>query len=272
MTTITGITDRGARPGENEDSIGWDEARSLALVADGLGGHASGQVASAIVKETVLKWVGTLDLRAAVLRAHAAVVEAAQQGEQVRGMASTIVAVQIARRMAKIVWAGDSRAYLWRRPNQISRLTRDHSVVEELRDPAGLSEADVRSHPQRNEVTNVLGAGDPVPSVNEIPLRTGDWILLCSDGLNGELTDEEIASVLAGAPSTGEAAEALIAAALHKGGHDNVSAILVEYDGPSKRSYSLRLSEGEITWLAVFGGVILAVLLAGAWLWLHGKR
>jgi protein phosphatase len=272
MTTIAGVTNPGHRPGDNQDSIGWDEARSLAFVADGLGGHASGQIASGIVKQTMLQLAGTLDLRAAVLRAHAAVVDAARQGEQVRGMASTIVAVQIARRMAKIVWAGDSRAYLWRRPNQILRLTRDHSVVEELRDPAGLSEADMRTHPQRNEVTNVLGAGDPVPSVNEIPLQSGDWILLCSDGLTGELTDEEIASTLTGAAAPGKAAEALIAAALERGGHDNVSAVLVEYDGPSKRTYSLRLSEGQITWLAVLGGIVLAVVLAGAWWWLRGKR
>ena len=270
MTKIAGLTDPGHRSGENQDSIGWDEARSLAFVADGLGGHAGGQVASGIVKETVLNLVGTVDLRTAVLRAHAAVAEAAQHGADLTGMASTIVAIRIARRAGEVIWVGDSRAYLWRN-KEISRLTRDHSVVEELRIPEGLSETQIRAHPLRNEVTNVLGAGDPEPSRNEFPLQKGDWILLCSDGLHGELRDHEIADVLASAASSNQAVEALIVAAKGKGGRDNVSAVLVEYDGPSQR-LPLRLSDAAIVKLAILGGVLLAGLLAGALFWFHGKR
>ncbi len=271
MTTIAGLTDAGNRPGENQDSIGWDEARSLAFVADGLGGHVSGQVASHIVKDTVLDLAGLGDLPAAVLRAHAAIIAAARLDEQLMGMASTIVAVQISRRTAKIVWVGDSRAYLWRN-RQISRLTQDHSVVEELRIPEGLSETQVRTHPQRNQVTNVLGAGDPQPWSEDLSLQTGDWILLCSDGLSGELRDSEIAEVLTSASSADHAAGALIAAALAKGGHDNVSAVLLKYDGPSKRRFSMRLTESAITWLAVLGGVILAIVIASVVMWLRVKR
>ncbi len=113
-------------------------------MADGLGGHAGGQVASDIVKQTLLDPAGSLDLKAAALRAHAAVAGAAEKDEALTGMASTLVAVQIARREAKVVWAGDSRAYLWRN-GIISRLTRDHSMVQELRELADLSETDVRS-------------------------------------------------------------------------------------------------------------------------------
>jgi len=212
-----------------------------------------------------------VDLRTAALLAHAAIQRAAEQNEHLLGMASTVVAVQIQRRTARIVWVGDSRAYLWR-DHAIGRLTRDHSVVEELRESAGLSETQVRTHPQRNEVTNVLGAGEPVPGMAELPLRQGDWILLCTDGLSGELRDEEMAGILASAVTPLEAAERLIAAALAHGGRDNVSAVLVKYDGPSKRSLKLRLSEGQIGWLAVLGGVALAVLVTSAVLWVRGKR
>jgi protein phosphatase len=271
MTTIAGLTDAGQRSGNNQDSIGWDEARALAFVADGLGGHAGGELASGIVKQSLLDLVGTVDLPTAALRAHSAVMRAAGEDEQLKGMASTVVAAQIERRTARIVWVGDSRAYLWR-AGSIRRLTRDHSVVEELRERAGLSETQIRVHPHRNEVTNVLGAGEPVPGTTELGLQRGDWILLCSDGLSGELRDEEIADVLARASSPVDATQRLIAAALEHGGHDNVSAVVVEYDGPSRHEFKLMLSEAEIGWLAVLGGVVLAVLLASALLWIRHKR
>lgn len=271
MSTIAGLTDPGHRSGANQDSIGWDDGRSLAFVADGLGGHASGQVASDIVKQTLLNPAVAPDLKSAVLKSHAAILDAAQKDESLHGMASTVVAVRIERRQAEIVWAGDSRAYLWRE-GQISRLTRDHSVVEELRDIAGLTETQVRMHPQKNEVTNVLGAGELVPGTTELPLKKNDWILLCSDGLNGELRDEEIAAVLAAAPSPAEASSRLIAAALEAGGRDNVSVVILQYDGASNRAFRVKLSEGEIGWLAVLGGVVLAVLLTSIVLWVHRHR
>jgi serine/threonine protein phosphatase PrpC len=269
MTTIVGLTNPGNRPGENQDSIGWDEKRCLALVADGLGGHAGGQVASRIVKETVLNFVGSLGLPAAVLRAHSAIVEAAKQGDEVRGMASTIVAVQIKRNKATVVWVGDSRAYLWR-GGVLTRLTRDHSVVEELRASGGLSETQVRTHPLRNEVTNVLGAGEPEPDRKEIALKPGDWIMLCSDGLHGELRDEEMAELLAGAASSG-APQKMVDAALEKGGRDNVSVVVVAFDGSGGR-WTARLSDGATNWLAVLGGIVLAVLIAAAAVWIGRKR
>jgi PPM family protein phosphatase len=269
MTAITGLTDPGNRAGENQDSIGWDATRSIALVADGLGGHASGQIASGIVKDTVLKLVDSLDLDAAVMQAHAAVADAAEKDETMHGMASTIVAIKIARRIGHVVWVGDSRAYLWR-GGQISPLTQDHSVVEELRVEERLSETQVRMHPLRNQVTRVLGVGLPEPGRHEFPMRKGDWVLLCSDGLSGELRDVEIAGVLDAATSLEDAAAKLIAAALQNGGHDNVSAVLVEYHGPNKRAF--KLSDTAVGWLAVLCGIALAGLLAGTLIWFRGRR
>lgn len=268
MISIDGLTHPGNRPGANQDSIGWDETRSLALVADGLGGHAAGQVASGIVKETVLNLVGALDLSMAALRSHAAIIEAAAQDEQLHGMASTIVAVQISRSTGTVVWVGDSRAYLWR-DGQLSRLTRDHSVVEGLRAAASLSETQVRAHPKRNEITNVLGAGEPEVECHKVALRAGDRILLCSDGLSGELRDNEIAGLLAVPRPAGESVSALVNAALEKGGRDNISVVIVEYSAAGTSMRLSRLSERAVTSLAVLGGIILAVVIAAAVLWLR---
>jgi serine/threonine protein phosphatase PrpC len=183
-------------------------------------------------------------------------------------MASTIVAIKIADRIGHVVWVGDSRAYLWR-GHKISHLTQDHSVVEALRVEEGLSETQVRAHPQRNQVTRVLGAGEPEPGLHDFPMHKGDWVLLCSDGLSGELRDGEIANLLDAASSLEDAAAKLITTSLEKGGHDNVSAVLVEYDGPSGRAS--KLSDAAISWLAVLGGIVLAGLLAGALIW-FGRR
>ena len=267
---IVGLTDAGRRAGVNQDTIGWSQGRAVAMVADGLGGHQGGQVASAIVKRSMLE-TGAPDLRAAVLGAHTAIVEAAERQADLRGMASTVVAVRVARRTAHIIWVGDSRAYLWRE-NELTRLTRDHSVVEVLRDVVGLSETQVHIHPQRNEVTNVLGAGDAVPSMTDILLQHGDWILLCSDGLHGELRDEEIAQVLRLTPSLAEAPQRLIAAALEHGGQDNVSAVLIQYDGRNWRRFSPRLSEVGVNWLAALGGVLLAALVAAIVVWYRRRN
>src|SRR6185503_19270234 len=93
-----------------------------------------------------------------------------------------------------------------------------------------LSDTQMRGHPNKNLVTQTLGIGTPEPSVIDLPLRKGDWLLLCSDGLNDELEDQEIAAILRAHPSLDAAADELIAAALAKGGKDNVSVVLVEYD------------------------------------------
>jgi hypothetical protein len=101
-------------------------------------------------------------------------------------------------------------------------------------------------------------------------MHNGDWVLLCSDGLSGELRDGEISAILSATSSLEDAVAKLIAAALANGGRDNVSAVLVEYDGPTKRV--LKLSDAAVNWLAVLGGILLAGLLAGVLFWLRGRR
>lgn len=228
--TFAGETHPGRARSDNEDVVGWKPEEGLYLVADGMGGHASGEVASAIVRDTLLAASDDQDLETSACNAHRAILSAADQDAASGGMGSTLVAVKIAGSSGHVVWVGDSRAYLWRR-GSLSRITRDHSFIELLRERDGISESELRNHPNRNVVTQTLGLGDPKPSSVDIALKHGDVILLCSDGLNDELTDEEIAVVLRQHETPATAARQLVDDALDHGGRDNVSVVLVAYHG-----------------------------------------
>ncbi len=227
---FAGVSHPGRSRSNNEDVVGWDEARGLWLVADGMGGHASGEVASRIVRDTLLAESQQQDLASRVCEAHRAILETARQDAAFDGMGSTVVAVWISGAVGHFVWVGDSRAYLLR-GRDLKRLTRDHSFIELLRERDQLTEAQLRNHPNRNVVTQTLGLGEPNPSAVEVSLKSGDRILLCSDGLNDELTDEEIAEVLGQSSSPELAARHLVDSALDHGGRDNVSVIVLEYRG-----------------------------------------
>ncbi|MEQ8859730.1 MAG: protein phosphatase 2C domain-containing protein [Pseudomonadales bacterium] len=227
---FAGETHSGRARSDNEDAIGWSPERGLYLVADGMGGHASGEVASGIVRDTLLADSGSVDLETSVCNAHRAIVSAAGCDSALNGMGSTLVAVRITGAVARVVWVGDSRAYLWRK-GSLRRVTRDHSFIELLRERDGITEAELRNHPNRNIVTQTLGLGDPKPSAVNVGLRRRDVLLLCSDGLNDELTDDEIAGVLREERSPETAASRLIACALDHGGRDNVSVVVISYDG-----------------------------------------
>jgi protein phosphatase len=267
---FSGRTHPGRRGGANEDSIGWDEASSFWFVADGMGGHASGDVASRVVKETLLGEALTLPLVDAIRKAHETVAATAKTNTAYDNMGSTVVATRIAERQAEIAWVGDSRAYLWR-DGALSALTRDHSYLEVLRVQENLSEEQLRGHPNKNLVTQTLGIGVPEPSVAKLLLQRRDWLLLCSDGLNDELEDQEIAAILRLYQEPEKATEALIDAALAKGGRDNVSAVLVEYDGPNGMSFSRAMSQKVRPLLPIIGGVAAATLVAVSWWWFYGR-
>jgi serine/threonine protein phosphatase PrpC len=267
MTEFAALTHPGNRDGENQDSIGWDTQHQLWFVADGMGGHASGEVASRVVKETLLAQAPLVGVPAAVLLAHEAVCREAQQVDPTRGMGSTVVTAQILNRSAQIVWVGDSRAYLWR-GGQLQRLTRDHSYLEMLRQEENLSETALRNQQGSNVVTQALGMGTPDPSQADVPLRHNDWIILCSDGVPVELRDSEIAQTLATQSSPKAAADALLATTMQHGGRDNISIIVIPYDGASARgTWSLLPGfRGRVLeWTAVLAGMILAAAIALLW-------
>jgi protein phosphatase len=260
-------THPGRRGGENEDSMGWDESHALWFVADGMGGHARGDVASRIVKETLLAQA-SVPLTEALENAHAALLKAAAENPEYNNMGSTAVVARMGEGSSEIAWVGDSRAYLWRN-QELTGVTRDHSFLELLREQQPLSEEELRHHPHRNLVTQTIGIGTPNPSVTNVSLRKGDWLLLCSDGLNDELEDREIADALKAHPEVAAAADALIAAALAKGGKDNVSVVLVEYDGPDGVSSPSVMSRTVMKWLPVAAGVLAACLVAVFMMWRH---
>lgn len=214
----------------NEDCVLADPALGLWIVADGMGGHESGEVASRIavdfIHEQVAQGVG---LRDAAARAHEVVTLAAEQGLGQQGMGSTLVALRVQGLQYEVVWVGDSRAYVWR-PDGLVQLTRDHSFVQRMVDEGQISSAEAARHPYRNVITQALGVADlDQVEVGHVQggLARHELILLCSDGLSGEVPDGEIRTLLDGDGTPQDKAQALIDAALEHGGSDNVTVVVV---------------------------------------------
>jgi PPM family protein phosphatase len=260
VIAFAGMSRKRSGDDANEDSIGWNVERKLALVADGMGGHAKGEVASAIAKESLLADPNG-SLAEGALTAHAKILEYAGAHPEAKGMGCTLVALTVTDRQACIVWIGDSRAYLLR-GRHLRALTKDHTRAEVAREEVGLSETQVRQHPGHNFLTQALGQPTPVPSLKKTSLHRGDRLMLCSDGLSGVLRDPEIAEVMNGHGDLESCATALVDAAVAAGSKDDISVVLGEYSGPSNwlPSFTSKIPLG--VWLAVAGGVILGAALA----------
>lgn len=221
----------------NEDSFAAREDLGLWVVADGMGGAAGGEVASAIVVEVVPRAVEQgADLSEAIAQANRSILDAVAAGRGKAGMGSTVVAAQMNGRDYTVAWVGDARAYVW--GDGLERVSRDHSRVQELLDAGMISEAEARNHPHRSVITRVLGGPDGTAADAEQisgSLKPGQSLLLCSDGLTSEVRDEEIAEVLSGhlnanglEDGQGQAAvDRLVSLALEHGGNDNVTVLLV---------------------------------------------
>ncbi len=223
-------TDIGKIRRHNEDAYGLDEELGLFLVADGMGGHAAGDVASRLTVEHVLQAVRAGEpLPEAIAAAHQVVLDAGDQGIGDPNMGTTIVALQLWQHQFEVAWVGDSRAYLWD-GRHLTQLTHDHSTVQELVDLGYLSREDARIHPYAGLLTRSIGItrGERV-EVDHVSgvLRREEQILLCSDGLTTELPDAAIAELLATPGTEQEKVDLLIQVALEVGGNDNITAILV---------------------------------------------
>jgi len=237
-----GLSDTGRVRPLNEDSFLVDEAASLFVLADGMGGHNAGEVASreacrAFAEAATAKTAaggagasGAADaMRDAFAAANRSVFDMAAASEALRGMGATFVACRAAGGRAVIVHAGDARAYLLRE-GRLERLTEDHSLVAELVRSGHIPAEEAADHPLRNRVTKALGVKpEEEPGLREIEPREGDEILLCSDGLWGALGDSEIADALASASGIADRASALIGRANEAGGHDNITVILIQF-------------------------------------------
>lgn len=211
-------------------------AAHLALVADGMGGHARGDVASALAIDAFRSLAARTDLtpddiHRALKAANDAIVADGIEHPERAGMGTTLTGLALVEYAGSQHWllfnVGDSRVYRIQ-PSGASLLTHDHSEVQELVDAGRLTDAQARVHPLRNIVTRSLGT-DPAPDADVwiFPPSAEDAFVLCSDGLTNEISDAEIAALAAESASSGDAAARLVAAAVDAGGRDNVTAVVV---------------------------------------------
>jgi protein phosphatase len=232
-----GHTHVGRVRSANEDAFHVGD--SVFAVADGMGGHLAGEVAS----ETALQPVMQLDgrvfadeeealtaLRQAVVDANTHVVTKAAGDPRYSGMGTTLTAVMIEGLRIHLAHVGDSRAYLLR-GDKFSQITDDHTLVQRLVDEGRLTPEQAASHPQRSIITRAIGVEEQL-EVDSLSLeaRPNDLLLLCSDGLTGPVSDDEIRTILGSATSLDEAATSLVDAALERGAPDNVTVVLIRFE------------------------------------------
>jgi serine/threonine protein phosphatase PrpC len=248
-------TDPGLRRSSNEDSYCTRDDLGLFIVADGMGGHAAGEVASRLAVETIQTFIAetagadknrtwpfpfepaiSLEgnrLKAAFRIANRQLANAMADAADLRGMATTASAVLAGSASACVAHVGDSRVYVMRR-GALEQVTSDHSWVEEQVRAGTMTPTAARQHPWRNVVTRALSGGsDPDIDTIEIAPKPGERFLLCSDGLSGVVTHEAIAGILGDAGATlDDICARLIAAANEGGGPDNITALVLEVDAP----------------------------------------
>jgi protein phosphatase len=214
----------------NEDCYGFNPGLGVWLVADGLGGHADGDVASRTAVEAIIASVHDgASLESALEIGHQAVLSAVKAGLGKADMGTTAVALKLDGDDYDVAWVGDSRAYLWN-GETLTQISRDHSMMQDLMDIGMLSEKEARTYPVKGVLTRTLGVDPSAPvKVDHVTghMQQQDLILLCSDGLTGQITDEGIARILAGPGSNQEKINVLIKTALENGGSDNITTILV---------------------------------------------
>ncbi len=221
-------TDIGNKSDHNEDCYFADPETGLWLIADGMGGHEAGEVASAIVSETISQAVrDSSSLVEAIQKSHTAVLSASERGIGAKGMGSTVIALKVIPSGYEIAWVGDSRAYLW--DGELKQISRDHSYVQKLLDNGTITEEEAITHPNRNIITQSLGADVPQVNVDHVrgQFTPPQKILLCSDGLTDEVLDGEIAVILEQGGDDQTIVNNLISSALMHGGKDNVTVLLV---------------------------------------------
>src|SRR5690349_21037663 len=223
-------TDVGRGRPENEDSVLVDDARGLWAVADGMGGHRAGEVASATAIETLQDaYRAGTPLNQAVEAANAAVFSKAADDAALRGMGTTLTAVALENgRTALLGHVGDSRAYLLR-DGAVTQVTDDHSLVEQLVREGRLSPEEAQRHPQRAIITRALGVDAHVEvDTYRVDLNPGDRLLICSDGLTNMLSDDTIAATLRRHPDPQQAADTLVDMANQAGGDDNITVVILD--------------------------------------------
>ena len=234
------ITDVGKRRELNEDYIYTSDKMignlsNLFIVADGMGGHNAGDYASRYTVEKVIETVEELEnerdieeiMQEAIYRANAYIYEKARTDIKLSGMGTTLVIASIKNQEVLVANIGDSRMYVINK--NITQITKDHSLVEEMVTMGGLDKEAARNHPDKNIITRAIGVKELIlADFFEVRLEKEDKILLCTDGLTNMLRDDEIHHIIQSNKDVEAAARALIAAANENGGRDNIAVVLIE--------------------------------------------
>jgi protein phosphatase len=246
------VTDTGRKRKGNEDSLFVNAEQRLFVVADGMGGHAAGEVASKIAVDSInefvcltgsdqeITWPFGLDdtisydgnrLKTSIRYANRKVLDATKEKTEYEGMATTVAAVLVDGDTANLAHVGDSRVYMVR-DGSMTLLTSDHSWVNEQIQSGIISAEQARSHPLRNVVTRALGGKpDLAVDIQVQKMEPGDILLLCSDGLTTMIPDEDILEIVDGAGGDIEkAAKGLVAEANARGGEDNITVLLLKFE------------------------------------------
>ena len=216
---------------QNEDAAYRDDELKIYAVADGMGGHLAGEVASAMAIDAIRSMAkgqaaSPAALGRAVSAAHEAIAAHAWENAACAGMGTTLSVLWRSGRTMYIAQVGDSRVYRMR-GGRLQQITQDHSLVEELVRARIITPEEARTHPRRNIITRALGTqGENQPDLLAADMKPGDLWLLCTDGLCGMITDEEIARVLSSGASLDMMASSLLQKALDAGGRDNVTLVL----------------------------------------------
>lgn len=239
MLRTFSITDIGRKRKMNQDYVYIAEnpignLANLFLVADGMGGHNAGEYASQYAVEIVKEEVEhsfeknpQIILNKAITKAHEEICKRASEDEKLEGMGTTMVAATCIGKYLQVANIGDSRLYIIN--DEITQITRDHSLVEEMVRTGGLNREQAKNHPDKNIITRAIGAGETAQvDFFTVELNEGDTILMCSDGLTNMLEDEEIKAIVKNGKDLEERGNQLIKEANERGGKDNIAVVLVE--------------------------------------------
>lgn len=243
-------SDKGKVRQRNEDS--YCVGNTLFAVADGLGGHLAGEVASKLAIDELVRSVGENQqlevdqLEEIFHQANRKICQLAEANPQYHGMGTTLTAVQIMADRVLLGHVGDSRAYLYR-TGELCQLTVDHSLSGELYRKGELSEQEAEHHPQKHVLTRALGTCQEIDvDTSLFRLGVGDLLLLCTDGLHGKVAKEELIAILGETDDPQVLAEGLVAAALAKGGQDNITVIVIKNSEDELLDYEFSLELDEI--------------------------
>lgn len=241
MTQVGFKTDKGRRRDRNEDSLFVMPRENIYIVADGVGGQNSGELASSMAVKTIAEYIKSKPLQDTedeeelkgyfldcMKNANQVIYETARLSRENAGMATTAVMLYLTNGNAYIINVGDSRAYICRN-GQISQITEDHTYVNELVKGGSITKEQAVLHPQKNMITRALGGEEKIlPDFYHIKTLKDDIIILCTDGLYGEVSEEEICGMAAASNSMNVLSKNLVQRANRNGGNDNITVICLK--------------------------------------------